>query len=118
MKKRTEQALDKIEGYARQTREFVAGYTYGDFIEDKKAIAACVFNLSQIGELVKLVEDGVKERYSTVPWHQLRGLRNRIVHDYEGVQLFDVWDVIERGLPGIERQIHAIREKEKARSAR
>lgn len=114
MKARTEQALEKIESYARRTREFVEGYTYGDFIQDDKTIAACVFNLSQIGELVKVVEEGVKERYPAVPWHQLRGLRNRIVHDYEGVQIFDVWDVIERSLPGIERQMRTIREKEKA----
>lgn len=113
MKKKTEQILEKIERYSRQTREFVKGYTYGEFIQDDKAIAACVFNLSQIGELVKLIGNAFKEQYSNVPWHQLRGLRNKIVHDYEGVQLFDVWEVIQRGLPRIERELQRIREKEK-----
>ena len=112
MKRQTEQIPEKIELYSRQTRSCVAGYTYADFMQDDKAIAACVFNLSQIGELVKIVDNSLKERYSTVPWHQLRGLRNRIVHDYEGVQLYDVWDVIQHGLPRIEHELRMIREKE------
>ena len=46
---------------------------------------ACVFNLSQIGELVRYLDRDFIEQHSDVPWAQMRGLRNRIIHDYEGV---------------------------------
>ena len=48
-------------------------------------VEACVFNLSQIGELVRHLDRDFIEQHSDVPWAQMRGLRNRIIHDYEGV---------------------------------
>ncbi len=54
---------------------------------DTKLAEACVFNLSQRGELCKVVEDDFAAAHPEIPWREMYGLRNRIVHDYEGVNL-------------------------------
>mgnify|MGYP000670069602 CR=1 FL=1 len=51
------------------------------------------------GELTKKLDDSFIAQYADIPWSQLRGLRNRIVHDYEGVNLVLVWDIIHEDLP-------------------
>ncbi len=70
---------------------YTQGITYDDFKENNMLVDACVFNLSQIGELVKNVDEAITDRYADIPWRQMYGLRNRIVHDYEGVNLKLVW---------------------------
>ena len=63
-------------------------------------VEACVFNLMQIGELAKTaLSDEAKERITTIPWKQLYGMRNRIVHGYSGVDMTIVWDTIRHDLP-------------------
>ncbi len=62
-------------------------------------IDACVFNLSQIGELASKLDDEYKQNHKSIAWNQIYGLRNRIVHDYEGVNLKLVWEIIESDLP-------------------
>ena len=62
-------------------------------------VEACVFNLSQIGELVRHLDRDFIEQHSNIPWAQMRGLRNRIIHDYEGVNLMLVWEIIKYDIP-------------------
>ena len=62
-------------------------------------VEACVFNLSQIGELVRHLDRDFIEQHSDIPWAQMRGLRNRIIHDYEGVNLMLVWEIIKYDIP-------------------
>ena len=71
-------------------------------------VEACVFNLSQIGELVKNVDDEYKKEQLGIPWHQLYGLRNRIVHDYEGVNLKLVWEIIEADLTDLKLELEKL----------
>ena len=81
---------------------------YNSFITNSQLVEACVFNLSQMGELVRKLDDLFIEEHKDIPWHQLRGLRNRIVHDYEGVNLRLVWDVISLDLPELKQQLSMI----------
>lgn len=58
-------------------------------------VEACVFNLMQIGELAKTdLSDKVKADITNIPWKQIYGMRNRIVHGCEGVEMSIVWDTI------------------------
>lgn len=71
-----------------------------DFRTDKMRVEACVFNLMQIGELAKAsLSDNAKNQINTIPWKQIYGMRNRIVHGYEGVEMRIVWDTIKMDLP-------------------
>ena len=63
-------------------------------------VEATVFNLMQIGELAKeALDDETKAKIKTIPWQQIYGLRNRIVHGYSGVSMQIVWDTVHNDIP-------------------
>ena len=72
---------------------------FSEFSGDDKTIVACIFNLSQIGELAGKLESEFIEDTAHIPWRKIKGMRNRIVYDYEGVELNIVWDVLINFLP-------------------
>ncbi|MDO4962183.1 MAG: DUF86 domain-containing protein [Eubacteriales bacterium] len=78
------------------------------FVNNSMLVEACVFNLSQMGELVRHLDEDFKQKYGYVKWHQIYGLRNRIVHDYEGVNLNLVWEIIEADLPDFKEKMERI----------
>ena len=85
-----------------------------EFINNSMLSEACVFNLMQIGELSKNeLSDECKQDIKTIPWNQLYGMRNRIVHGYSGVKLQIVWDTITYDLPLLEHEISVVLEKQK-----
>lgn len=84
---------------------YCEGYDYEGFCQNSMLVEACVFNLSQMGELVAKMDDSFKSQYPEVHWRQLYGLRNRIVHDYEGVNLKLVWEIIDEDLPEMRIQL-------------
>lgn len=93
MKNKDKLILQKILNYIYEIQEFIKGYSHDEFNNDKKTINACVFNLSQIGELAGKVSEEIIKLNSNIEWRGLKGLRNRIVHDYEGVNLNMVWRI-------------------------
>lgn len=81
--------------------------TLEDFQSDTMRMEACVFNLMQIGELAKTsLTDEFKANITTIPWKQLYGMRNRIVHGYSGVDMRIVWDTIHEDLPLLKEEIN------------
>ncbi len=80
--------------------------TLEDFQSDSMRVEACVFNLMQVGELAKAaLSDEVKSIITTIPWKQLYGMRNRIVHGYTGIDMSIVWDTISNDLPVLKSEI-------------
>ncbi len=82
---------------------YCEGCSYESFSGDTKLVEACVFNLSQIGELCHSVDDAFAAAHPEIPWAEMYGLRNRIVHDYEGVNLLLVWEIISEDVPELKR---------------
>lgn len=77
-----------------------------EFQTDFMRVEACVFNLMQIGELAKTsITEEFKLAVTTIPWKQLHGMRNRIVHGYSGVDMSIVWDTIREDLPILKEQV-------------
>lgn len=72
-------------------------------------VDACVFNLMQIGELAKQqLSEEAKESIKNIPWKQLYGMRNRIVHGYDGVNLNIVWETVKEDIPNLDRCLKEI----------
>ncbi len=74
-------AYQAISGYD------TSGLNHEQFLTDDKTVDAVVRNLEIIGEASRQLPEEFKERHSAIPWHKMAGLRNRIVHDYFGVDL-------------------------------
>ena len=97
--------LRKMAGYIDKVLAYCEGIEYEQFIADSKTVEACVFNLSQIGELCNVVDRAFMDAHPEIPWHEMYGLRNRIVHDYEGVNIRLVWEIIRDDIPELKRTI-------------
>ena len=108
MKNKDKIILEKIIKYINEIQDFIKGYSHEQFNNDKKTINACVFNLSQIGELAGKISDETINTNPDIEWRGLKALRNRIVHDYEGVNLNMVWGFLDSELIDLEKQIKKI----------
>lgn len=93
--------VEKMLQYAEKIAAYVDGLDQTGFTESPLVVDACVFNLSQIGELVAKVSDDFEKSHDNIPWRQLYGLRNRIVHDYEGINLDLVWQIVSDDIPDL-----------------
>ena len=96
---KNEQLIQKMLTYANKINNYCTGYSYDKFVVDSKLVEACVFNISQLGELCRLADSKYMQEHPEIPWHELYGLRNRIVHDYEGANLNLIWQIINEDLP-------------------
>jgi uncharacterized protein with HEPN domain len=71
------------------------------FFADAMIQDAVVRNLEVIGEAAKRVPDDYRQVHPTIPWRSLAALRDVLIHQYEGVSLPEVWEVVEKHLPPI-----------------
>ncbi len=69
---------------------------------------AIIRNLEIIGEATKRLSKPLKEQYPDIPWRSIAGLRDVLIHDYMGVDLESVWNVIENDLPPLKEQLMII----------
>ncbi len=100
--------IQKIVGYIDDIEKYIAGLGAKDFLDDKKTITACAFTVSQIGEIVKEISDETMRKYNDIPWNSIKGMRNRIVHDYENVDLSVLWGTIKESLPELKDKLKDI----------
>jgi len=87
---------------------YTANVSYSQFLADDKTMDAVIRNFEIIGEAAHRLPDDVKERFMSVEWFRIRGFRNRIVHDYMGVNYAIVWNIIETYLPTLIQEIKLI----------
>lgn len=97
--------LEDIRMSIEKITSYVEGYSYQDFEKDSKTIDAVVRNFEIIGEAANRLPELFKENNPDIPWFRLRGFRNRIVHDYMGIDLLIVWSIIENDLGTLLKQI-------------
>ncbi len=92
------ESIDKIKKYTLTV-------SYQDFLNDDKTLDAVIRNFEIIGEAANRLPDETKDRFSNINWHRIRGFRNRIVHDYMGIDYEIVWTLIDNDLDNLKRDI-------------
>lgn len=80
----------------------------GAFLATPMTQDAVVRNLEIIGEAVKNLSEGVKAAHGGIPWKSIAGMRDRMIHQYFGVNLELVWEVVERDLPRLNAEVNGI----------
>lgn len=94
-------AIDKIE-------EFVGNMDIGEFIKDDKTSTAVVKKIEIIGEAIKNIPGDVRVKYKSIPWKDIVGMRNKITHNYFGIDYEIVWNVVKEKLPALRMQIEQV----------
>lgn len=80
------------------------------FFAEQMRQDATLRKLEVIGQAVKSLSEETKSHQPQVPWKQIAGMRDKVIHDYFGVNLEIVWVVVEKHLPTLERAIQALLE--------
>ena len=81
------------------------------FSKNEEKVDATIFAISQIGELVKNISKETMEKYSQIEWIIIKNLRNKIVHDYEGIKLNFIWDIITEDIVKLKTDLEKILEE-------
>ncbi|HMI62395.1 MAG TPA: DUF86 domain-containing protein [Puia sp.] len=90
---------------------YTASLSFDDFTSNFMVIEACLYNIQIIGEAVAQLPDDVKNNNPNVPWSLIKGMRNRLIHEYFGADLPVVWNVIKNDLPTFKSNLQSIHEK-------
>jgi len=99
-------AMDRIQ-------EYISGLDFIQFKRDYKTVDAVIRNFEVIGEASKNLSKDIKDKYANVPWEEMYRLRNRISHEYFGIDYEIIWDIISRHLPNNHKDIKVILDNER-----
>jgi uncharacterized protein with HEPN domain len=95
-----QKALEKIEGYA--------SVGYNDFMAYTHWQDAVIRQLEILGEATKMLYQELRDQYQEVPWRRIAGLRDVLIHDYMGVDLDAVWQITQKDIPELRKNISKI----------
>jgi uncharacterized protein with HEPN domain len=93
--------MDRILSYTRQL-------VYDQFLEDKKTQDAVLRNLQVMGEAAKELSLELRETHPHIPWREIAGMRDKIVHEYFGIHYEIVWTVASHDIPEVFPRVEAI----------
>ena len=95
-------------------QRYTSGLTYEEFRLDQRTVDAVIRNFEIMGEAARHVSTEVETRHPQGPWHEMRVMRNELIHGYFGVNLSIVWDTIQHDLPPLVPLLQAILDSEDA----
>ncbi len=93
---------------ARKARTLLGGRGRAEYDADETLRLALAHLLQVVGEAARRVSEGLRDRYSGIPWKAIIGMRHKVVHDYMDVDVDIVWDTVTRELPPLIAQLEAI----------
>lgn len=99
MNARDRNILQHILEYCEKLISFTDGMSIDEFEKNELCKDACALNILQIGELVHILTDDFKNAHRTIPWRQIRSMRNIVAHHYGIVDSETVWETIQDDIP-------------------
>ncbi len=91
--------VDKIKSDLKFMIKHTQDLTYDDFCTDEVLLDSVMFRLIQVSENSDKLSDDFKKKYSHIPWREMRGLRNRIVHEYGNIDISVIYDTVTEDIP-------------------
>lgn len=87
---------------------YTTNLSFDDFSSNFMAAEACLYNIQIIGEAVSKLPENIKQNQPGIPWVLIKGMRNRLIHEYFGTDLPVVWNVITNELPQLKTNLEKI----------
>ena len=99
MKREILDYIEDIISAMDKAMDFVKNMSYEEFTRDDKTVYAVVRAIEIIGEAVKNIPGNVRKNYPEIPWKDMAGMRNKVIHEYFGVKLNIVWRTVKEEIP-------------------
>ena len=99
MRKKYEPYLKDISNSIISIENFVKGVNYEQFKKDDKTSSAVIRKLEIIGEATKYIPDDIRRMYSQIPWKEMAGMRDKLIHAYSEVDFKLVWMTVKQRIP-------------------
>ncbi|HDL02354.1 MAG TPA: DUF86 domain-containing protein [Candidatus Pacearchaeota archaeon] len=103
-----EHILENIE----KIEQFSKGISKKDLLEDSEKQYAIIRAIEVIGEAIKNLPLSLTKKYSDIPWKEIVGTRDKLIHNYFGVDLDEIWKIIKEDIPDLKKNIKEIIKKE------
>ena len=100
-----------IKEAVKRIEDYIIGLTFIKFLDDVKTQDAITRNLEIIGEAVKNIPSDVKDKHPDVEWKKIAGLRDILAHEYFGIDIEILWDIVENKLPDLKKEISRLLKK-------
>lgn len=100
--------LDHIIDAINAIEEYTKGMKKEDFLKDRKTQDAVIREITIMGEAAALISDSFKEKHKDIPWTEMKGTRNKIVHGYFSIDLNILWQLIIKDIPELEIKLNDI----------
>jgi uncharacterized protein with HEPN domain len=92
--------------------EYTGGVDYDSFLNSQMMVDAVIRNLEIIGEAAGNVPNELKDKYNEIPWQEMKGLRNVLIHEYFGVSTKIVWNIVIKEIPQVKEMILRVIQEE------
>jgi len=112
-KREFEDYIQDILDSANAIEEFVKGVEFEDFVRDRKISFAVTRAIEIIGEAAKHIPKLIIDKYPEIPWKDMAGMRDKVIHEYFGVDLKVVWKTATQHIPEIKPLIQKVLIEEK-----
>ena len=86
----------------------ISNYDYDMFTSDEKTKRAVCMTLINIGEMVKLLSDNIKQKNPAIPWRSIAGLRDVTAHGYQTLRMDDIWETVNGDILALQQQIQEL----------
>ena len=101
MKREYGDYIQDIIDSVKEVEDFTKELSFEAFKEDKRTVNAVIRSLEVMGEAAKNIPETIRKKYSGIPWKEMTGIRDKLIHEYHGVDLEIIWKVVKEELPPV-----------------
>jgi uncharacterized protein with HEPN domain len=93
---------------AKLAVQYISEKSYEEFLADIKIQDAVIRRIEIIGEASNRISSEARNRFSHLPWKEMRGMRNLLIHEYDEIDLKEIWNTVKNDLPDLIKEIEKI----------
>jgi len=100
--------LDDIILSSSKIQEYIKGISFDGFVKNGQLVDAVIRNIEIVGEAAKNLPNSLKNKHKSIPWKEIVSTRNRVTHEYFGVNLKIIWKAVKLEIPRLKREVQKI----------